>query len=326
MPATLRIRTDQLTIASDILRRGGTVAFPTETVYGLGADALNANAINKIFVAKGRPSDNPLIVHIASLEQLDEVAQDRTPLANKLVADYWPGPLTIVLRNKGTVPRSVTAGLDTVAVRMPIDPIACELIRLADRPIVAPSANKSGRPSATTWQAVLDDLDGLIDGVVCGPQTTIGVESTVVDATGDAPIILRHGAITQEMIAKSCGNLSLATPELQNRSPGTRHPHYQPSAGVVLFDNFEQIDPSESTIGIIGYCNEPLGRQMRSDLQARFPQARIMLCGSLEEYANRLFEFFRCCDRLGLGRIYCQRVKEEGFGRAIRDRLDRAAR
>ena len=202
MPTTQRIQADQLQIAADILRDGGIVAFPTETVYGLGADALNPRAVEKIFVAKGRPSDNPLIVHVASVGQLNEVAQEISGVANLLIEQFWPGPLTIVAQKRPLVPNNVTAGLDTVAVRMPADPTALELIRLAGKPIVAPSANSSGRPSATTWQAVLSDLDGRIDGVVCGPATRIGIESTVVDTTGDQPIVLRHGAITQEMIAK----------------------------------------------------------------------------------------------------------------------------
>lgn len=330
MPTTKRIGIDHVKIAAEILRQGGTVAFPTETVYGLGADALNPEAIDKIFAAKGRPSDNPLIVHIASLEQLETIAQTVTPLAKALIERYWPGPLTVVLKKSPDIPASVTAGLDTVAVRMPQDPIAIELIRLTDRPIVAPSANRSGRPSATSWQAVVEDLDGLIDGVLCGPPTRIGLESTVVDTTGKWPIILRHGAITQEMIQACIGNVSSATSDLQRRSPGTRHRHYQPRAQVVLIKDFLTLDPvlpdpAEIPVGIIGCRDDSDRAEFQNRLQKRYPHAEIKICRSMDEYASSLFEFFRHCDSLKLPTIFCQQVDSSGLGRAIMDRLTRAS-
>jgi L-threonylcarbamoyladenylate synthase len=325
MQETLRIATDQLQIAADFLRTGKTVAFPTETVYGLGADALNAQAVEKIFLAKGRPSDNPLIVHIASIAQLDGIASDISVLAKNLIERFWPGPLTIVVRRKPQVPNIVTAGLDTVAVRMPEHATARELIRLADRPIVAPSANRSGRPSATTWESVLADLDGRIDAIVCGGPTRIGLESTVVDATGTEPIILRHGAITQEMIASACGEVASGSSELQVRSPGTRHRHYQPQAKVQLVEDLLKLDPSSQRCGMIGLSEAEHRDLIETRLKNRFPQATVHLCSSLDEYASNLFEFFRQCDRLGLDRIYCQRVAHLGLGRAIMDRLQRAA-
>ena len=325
MQETLRIATDQLQVAADFLRTGKTVAFPTETVYGLGADALNAQAVEKIFVAKGRPSDNPLIVHIASIAQLDEIASDISFLAKRLIERFWPGPLTIVVRRKPQVPNIVTAGLDTVAVRMPEHATARELIRLADRPIVAPSANRSGRPSATTWESVLADLDCRIDAIVCGGPTRIGLESTVVDATGTEPIILRHGAITQEMIASACGEVASGNSELQVRSPGTRHRHYQPQAKVQLVEDLLKLDPSSQRCGMIGLSEAEHRDLIETKLKNRFPQATVRLCASQEEYASELFEFFRHCDRLGLDRIYCQRVPHLGLGRAIMDRLQRAA-
>lgn len=325
MQSTLRIETHNLHLAAELLAQGKTVAFPTETVYGLGADALNEQAVEKIFLAKGRPSDNPLIVHIASRDQLDQVASNVSTLASILIQRFWPGPLTIVVPRKPHVPNLVTAGLDTVAVRMPEEPLARELIRLAGRPIVAPSANRSGRPSATTWESVLADLDGRIDAIVCGKPTRIGLESTVVDTTGSEPTILRHGAITQEMIAQVCGSVSTGNSELQLRSPGTRHRHYQPQAKVQIVDDLGQLEPSPQRCGMIGICDPSEMESREIQLRKDFPQATIRLCASLDDYASNLFEFFRHCDTLGVVRIYCQQVAPHGLGRAIMDRLERAA-
>lgn len=328
MRTTQRIAPNQIQLAAEMIRNGQTVAFPTETVYGLGADALNAQAVERIFLAKGRPSDNPLIAHVASVEQLPAISEHVSPIANILIERFWPGPLTIVVPKSIHVPDNVTAGLPTVAVRMPQEPLALDLIRLADRPIVAPSANRSGRPSATTWESVLEDLDGRIDGVICGPQTRIGLESTVVDTTTDRPILLRHGAITEEMIAEVCGEITASVPEnseLRGRSPGTRHRHYQPRARVLLADNLNQIQPRGERLGMIGLANSKDAPSLAERLKSRFPLANILLCDSLEQYANRLFEFFRECDAIGVDTLYCQSVERKGLGRAIMDRLDRAA-
>ena len=337
MRLTQRIPIDQIQLAADLLKDGGVVAFPTETVYGLGADALNAQAVEKIFIAKGRPSDNPLIAHVASLDQLQEIARDVSPLAKKLIERFWPGPLTIVVRKKMHLPNAVSAGLDTVAVRMPDEPLALELIRRVGCPIVAPSANRSGRPSATNWESVLDDLDGRIDGIVCGPPTRIGLESTVVDTTTHKPIILRHGAITMEMIAEACDVMSDcgATPEQQRRSPGTRHRHYKPQAQVVLFDHLEALEKESRPVGVLGIA-EPSPADSSCDpafeadafevqLREKLPTSKILICRTLSQYAECLFRFFRECDSQGIHKVYCQRVDRQGLGRAIMDRLDRAA-
>lgn len=325
MRTTQRIPIDEIQQAADLIRAGGIVAFPTETVYGLGADALQADAVEKIFLAKGRPSDNPLIAHVASMDQLHSICSGLTPLAQSLIQNFWPGPLTIVLERKPQVPDGVTAGLGTVAVRMPNDPVAIELIRRVGSPLVAPSANRSGRPSATTWQAVLEDLEGRIDGVLCGPQTQIGIESTVVDATSTKPIILRHGAITQEMIEQTCGQITGASGKLLSRSPGTRHRHYQPKAQVILIDSLEEIAPSQQPIGILGIALAGQSDEHESTLKNRFPMAKTTICETLNGYAHSLFDFFRECDSLGIHTIYCQRVERQGLGMAIMDRLDRAA-
>jgi L-threonylcarbamoyladenylate synthase len=326
-----------------LLIDGKLVAFPTETVYGLGADALNPAAVKRIFEAKGRPSDNPLIAHIASLEELTQLVREVSPLAKLLMERFWPGPLTLVMDKDRDLPDDLTAGLDTVAVRMPEDPIALDLILRVGRPIVAPSANRSGRPSATTWESVLIDLDGRIDGVLCGPPTRIGLESTVVDTTTDEPIILRHGAITQEMIQRvwsSCRSSSshlgpisgsnVPSPaevplDFARRSPGTRHRHYQPKARVVLFDSIDQLGELPRAVGILGIApmNDILA--IESDLSEKYPGVKLCVCSSLDDYAGRLFEFFRECDFENVPTIYCQRVELSGLGRAIMDRLDRAA-
>ena len=345
MRTTQRITIDQIQTAADLLIDGKLVAFPTETVYGLGADALNPAAVKRIFEAKGRPSDNPLIAHIASLEQLTQLVREVSPLAKLLMERFWPGPLTLVMDKDRDLPDDLTAGLDTVAVRMPEDPIALDLIRRVGRPIVAPSANRSGRPSATTWESVLIDLDGRIDGVLCGPPTRIGLESTVVDTTTDEPIILRHGAITQEMIQRvrsscrsSSSDLGLGplagsngpSPaevplDFARRSPGTRHRHYRPKARVVLFDSIDQLGELPRAVGILGIAPMNDIPAIESDLSEKYPGVKLCMCSSLDDYAGRLFEFFRECDFENVPTIYCQRVELSGLGRAIMDRLDRAA-
>ena len=343
MRTTQRITIEQIQTAADLLIDGKLVAFPTETVYGLGADALNPAAVKRIFEAKGRPSDNPLIAHIASLEQLTQLVREVSPLAKLLMERFWPGPLTLVMDKDRNLPDDLTAGLETVAVRMPEDPIALDLIRRVGRPIVAPSANRSGRPSATTWESVLIDLDGRIDGVLCGPPTRIGLESTVVDTTTDEPIILRHGAITQEMIQRvwsSCRSSSSHLGPISDsngpspaevpldfarRSPGTRHRHYQPKARVVLFDSIDQLGELPRAVGILGIGPKSDLHAIESDLSEKYPGSKLCVCSSLDDYAGRLFEFFRECDFKNISTIYCQRVELSGLGRAIMDRLDRAA-
>ena len=343
MRTTQRITIEQIQTAADLLIDGKLVAFPTETVYGLGADALNPAAVKRIFEAKGRPSDNPLIAHIASLEQLTQLVREVSPLAKLLMERFWPGPLTLVMDKDRNLPDDLTAGLATVAVRMPEDPIALDLIRRVGRPIVAPSANRSGRPSATTWESVLIDLDGRIDGVLCGPPTRIGLESTVVDTTTDEPIILRHGAITQEMIQRvwsSCRSSSSHLGPISDsngpspaevpldfarRSPGTRHRHYQPKARVVLFDSIDQLGELPRAVGILGIGPKSDLHAIESDLSEKYPGSKLCVCSSLDDYAGRLFEFFRECDFKNISTIYCQRVELSGLGRAIMDRLDRAA-
>ncbi|MCQ2532477.1 MAG: threonylcarbamoyl-AMP synthase [Saccharofermentans sp.] len=225
--------------AANHLAQGEVVAFPTETVYGLGADALNPDAVKKIFEAKGRPGDNPLIVHIWNKSQVDELALEVTPLAQKLMDAFMPGPVTIIMKKKNIVPSEVTAGLDTVGIRMPKDPTAAKFLEMCGKPVAAPSANLSGSPSPTTARHVMDDMDGYIYAVVDGGSSEVGLESTVIDATGAKPVILRPGAITPGMVDKLLGSedtnmdLKLESNETP-KAPGMKYRHYAPSAEVKI--------------------------------------------------------------------------------------------
>jgi L-threonylcarbamoyladenylate synthase len=302
--------------AAAILRRGEPVAFPTETVYGLGAPAFDGRAIRKIFRAKGRPFDNPLIAHIASASQLGLLASRVTPSAKKLMDRFFPGPLTVILPKKEDVPASATAGLDTIGIRMPASSIAREFLKHCGFPVVAPSANRSGRPSPTTWQAVREDLGGRIACILRGPPAYLGLESTVVDCTGRSPVVLRSGAITLEMLRGVVPSTRMHEPLADEpaRSPGMKHRHYAPRAKVVLVDEIEDAPRSDDT-AFIG---------LRPPLFAT-GFGLVALAGGVEEYARVLFRFFRECDASGIRSICCERVPDKGLGRALMDRLRRAA-
>lgn len=300
--------------AAEYIRAGEVAAFPTETVYGLGADALRADAVRKIFDAKGRPSDNPLIIHICDLSQIDLVASDVPPYADLLISHFVPGPLTLVLRKSPHVPAVVTAGLDTVGIRMPAHETALAFLRACDTVVAAPSANRSGLPSPTTWRAVLADLEGAIPCILKNERSEIGLESTVVDCTGAAPLVLRSGAIGLEEIRAVVPQARHPMQPLQEaRSPGLRHRHYAPRARVVLVEA-----PPEKPSARSGY----IGLTNPSDAGG-FQQMRV--CRDVTEYAFELFDFFRACDAAGLRAIYCEVPPEAGIGAAVADRLRRAA-
>ncbi len=313
---TLRLGPGDLAQAAAILRRGGLVAFPTETVYGLGADATDARAVAGVFAAKGRPADNPLIVHLADAAALGEVAEGGSPLAA-----LWPGPLTLVLRRR---PRGVcdlaTAGLATVAVRVPDHALARALIAAAGCPVAAPSANRSGRPSPTTAAAVLEDLDGAIDAVLDGGPTDVGVESTVVDATEDPPRVLRLGGLPLEALRRLAPDIAVGGDA--RRSPGTRYRHYAPRAPVVLA-------PGEAVAGLL--AADPRAAALVTDeTAARLPAGRggVARLGPLADaaaHARRLFEALRSLDRGQPSVIVAEILPEAGLDRAVMDRLRRAA-
>lgn len=298
--------------AAALLRRGGIVAFPTETVFGLGANVFDKAAIARIFEAKLRPQDNPLIAHIYAETQIRELASEVTESAGKFIEAFFPGPLTLVLRKTDAVPPVVTAGLDTIGIRMPRSRLAREFLSACQTPVVAPSANISGRPSPTTWQTVHEDLNGRIDCILQSDAAEIGLESTVVDCTGDDPILLRQGAMSLEELRSVVPTTVVSQGSTETvRSPGMKHKHYSPRASVRIIDaQFEISNLRSAFIGI----NRPRGKV---EIER--------LCKSVEEYAHSLFEFFRECDRRGIATIYCESVPEEGIGAALMDRLRRAA-
>ena len=308
--------TQSPSLAARYIANGEVVAFPTETVYGLGANIFNEEAIRKIFEAKGRPSDNPLIAHIADLSQLKSVASEVPPIAEKLVEAFFPGPLTLVLPKHKQIPAVATAGLNTVGVRMPSHPIAQQLLRACGVPLVAPSANLSGRPSPTTWQAVREDLSGRIACILKGDQTKVGLESTVVDCTGKVPLILRAGGITLEQLRAVIPETCVAADDDSGapKSPGTKYRHYSPRAQVFVANFPQHIVPANEAAYI--------GIDPPSRVEAF---QKTLLCKDVAEYAHSLFQFFRECDDSEVKTIYCQAVSEEGLGLALMDRIRRAA-
>lgn len=300
--------------AAEFIRRGRLAAFPTETVYGLGANVFDEKAVARIFEAKMRPADNPLIAHIGEPGQIEQLTAVVNGNARKFIEAFFPGPLTIVLPKSEKVPLVATAGLDTIGVRMPGNTLAQAFLNACGVPVVAPSANLSGKPSPTTWQAVYEDLDGRIDCILRGDVTEIGLESTVVDCSGDRPMVLRTGAVTLEQLRETVTETEVyqAREGDSARSPGMKHRHYSPKAKVVLSPKFKVQSPKSGT-AFIGLKRPDEGFEL------------VKICDSVEDYAHSLFEFFRECDRRGIEMIYCETVEETGIGAALMDRLRRAA-
>ena len=319
--------------AAAILRAGGLVAIPTETVYGLAADALNGAAVAGIFVAKGRPQDNPLIVHISSMEEWRPLVKAIPDQALMLAAAYWPGPLTMILPRDNCIPDEVSAGLDTVAVRMPSHPVARELIRLTGRPLAAPSANRSGIPSPTTAAHVRQDMDGRIDAIVDGGMCTVGVESTVVDLSGGTPRLLRPGGITVAMMEEVVGQVQVdeaVTHALRDgavaASPGMKYKHYAPSARVVLvrgtpeaYAAFIRRQAVQHPQGLVAMCfdGEETGLPVESVTYGARDDAAAQ--------AHRVFDALRKLDELNAKIAYAACPSPEGVGLAVYNRLLRAA-
>ena len=311
----LTVLTESAIEAAAFVRSGGIVAFPTETVYGLGANVFDEKAIAKIFAAKRRPNDNPLIAHVGSVEQIDSLVREITPSAEKFIEAFFPAPLTLVLPKAVKVPLIASANLGTIGVRMPKNDLAHEFLKHCTTPLVAPSANLSGRPSPTDWRAVYEDLNGRIDCILQGAATEIGLESTVVDCTTKAPLVLRFGAISLEdlrEIVPETGIYRAKNDEIV-RSPGLKHKHYAPRAKVRLVESSRFKVQSSKSSAFIG-LNEP---------EIEFGSVKI--CRTIEEYAREIFAFFRECDRAGIETIYCETIEEKGIGAALTDRLRRAA-
>lgn len=330
---------DTISRAAHILKQGGTVAFPTETVYGLGADALNPAAVRRIFEAKGRPADNPLIVHIASMDSLDRIATDIPPIAFELMDAFWPGPLTLVLKRKSAVPDITTGGLDTVAVRMPDNPVALALIKKAGTPLAAPSANTSGRPSPTTAGHVISDLSGRIDAVIDGGAVEVGVESTVLDVTSDVPIILRPGGVGVEEIKKHVGKVLIGYTDRTVeegevvRSPGMKYTHYSPKTKVVLVEGDGRAVAAKMSELIESYSekNMRVGLLITDETAGHVCADEVYSLGKRdvpEDAARNLFAGLRYLDGRDVNInviIVDGSVKCDGVGVAVLNRLRKAA-
>ena len=315
--------------AAEILVNGGLVAFPTETVYGLGANAMDPDAVAKIYKAKGRPSDNPLIVHIARASNIGELTPILTPKIIRLIDNFWPGPLTIVLKKKPNVPDITTGGLDTVAIRMPDDPVALELIKKAGCPIAAPSANISGRPSPTKGEHVVTDLDGKVDAILIGSDCRVGIESTVLDMSGDIPTILRPGIITAENIEAAIGEKVILDPALNQRkdyngndeenlvpkAPGMKYTHYAPKADMTIIEGHQ--DRVKSEIERLKGLNERLGLKVGVIL---FEEKAFI------EAAHEFFAKLRDMDDEGVDLILAGALSEkDGVGFAVMNRMLKSA-
>ncbi len=322
-----------------ILRGGGTVVFPTETVYGLGANALDPLAVRGIYEAKGRPSDNPLIIHVAD-EELAGIVRDIPPMARLLMDRFWPGPLTLVLRKDPRVPDETTGGLDTVGVRMPESPAALELIRAAGVPVAAPSANLSGRPSPTNLQRCIEDLAGRVDLILGLDQSRVGLESTILDLTGAVPELLRPGAVTLEELRELLGpvryepSASLAEDEAP-RAPGMKYRHYAPKARVTIFRGpvpavrehmLAHREPSTLLLFIDeGSGGRPATIDVLQSEGSPVDPAGLVRYGSPQAAARDIFERLRQADDDGYAAIWIQAVAETGLGRSLMNRLNKAA-
>jgi len=312
-----------------IIKVGGLVAFPTETVYGLGADAFNPQAVAKIFEAKNRPLDDPLIVHISEREEIFKLAKDVPDTAVELTDKFWPGPLTLVLRKSKSLPDIVTAGLDTVAIRMPANEIALSLIKESRTAIAAPSANLFGRPSPVNSQHVIDDLDGKIDMIIDGGKTRVGVESTVLDLTQNIPSILRPGGVSIERLKEVIEEIKICKSD-KILSPGMYPRHYSPKAKVMLVEGngkiqVEKVKNLASRFNSQGCSLGILAKEEHSNKYDSFKVKTIGPEKDLTIYAANLFSVLREFDKEGTDIIVAEGVKEEGLGLAIMDRLRKAA-
>lgn len=318
---------------ANIIKDGGIVAFPTETVYGLGANALDSNAVKKIFLAKGRPQDNPLIIHVSD-KNINKYVSDIPEIAKKLMEAFWPGPLTIILNKKSIVPSETSANLDTIGIRMPNNEIALKLIELSGVPIAAPSANISGRPSPTDIERCIEDLNGKIDYIIGGEKSDVGVESTIVDCTSCPPLVLRPGGITLEMLRKIDNSIDIDNglknnnEDFKPKAPGMKYKHYAPKGKVIIIKGKEEkviekikdILDSESHKRIIVLTSD--------ENKDKYKFNNIITLGSKnkpEIIAKNLFESLRICDDRNAELIICEAFQESGIGAAIMNRLSKAA-
>lgn len=329
---------EELNEAAKILQNGGLVAFPTETVYGLGGNGLDKDASSKIYEAKGRPSDNPLIIHIADIASLEDLANCIPENAKQLAKEFWPGPLTMILKKSDKVPHGTTGGLDTVAIRMPEHPIALALIRQSGVYVAAPSANTSGKPSPTIAKHVIDDLDGKVDMIIDGGKVGIGLESTIIDLTGDAPVILRPGYITKAMLEKVIGKVMVDKAILSKnqdlnlipKAPGMKYKHYAPKGELTVFEG--------NNTAVISMINKLAKEKALEGIQVGiiateetkhlYQYGKIKVIGSRKEEASiarELYAVLREFDDVEAKYIYSESFTSDELGQAIMNRLLKAA-
>lgn len=313
-----RERGAEIQNAARVIREGGLVAFPTETVYGLGANALDEKAVASIYEAKGRPSDNPIIVHVSSIKMAEEIAELNW-VARLLMEKFWPGPLSLVAQSRPVVPSKTRGGLSTVALRMPDNAVALSLIEMSGVPIAAPSANISGRPSPTDAGSVRDDLGAKVDAVLDGGPTQVGLESTVLDTTGENPVILRPGGVSKEEIEKELG-LEVLPPGSEaekKRSPGTRYRHYAPAIPLLLDKGTDEF---WREIAALGKKWAWMGIK-----QPPAEASKKIIFADTDEYARELFRALRALESSGAEIIIAEAPEEKGIGVALKDRLIRAS-
>lgn len=328
------IEKDLIKEAVDVIKHGGLVAFPTETVYGLGANGLDAIAVGKIFTAKGRPQDNPLILHVHSIDQVTELVEEIPEMAKICMEKFWPGPLTILFKKSSKIPSIITAGLDTVAIRMPENNIALELIRLANVPVAAPSANISGKPSPTSASHVIEDLMEKVDMIIDGGSTGIGLESTVLDLSGDLPVILRPGGVTlkdlREIIQSTIEDSSIMKEGVTPKSPGQKYRHYAPKSEMLLFSgNLDNIVDSiiSSTKEYIN-MGKKIGIMATDETKDLYKEGLVISLGSRDNndtIAHNLFNTIRLFDEANVDIILSEGIDISGLGVAIMNRMMKAA-
>lgn len=330
---TLWMEEEEIETAAALLKQGEVVSFPTETVYGLGADATNEAAVRKIYEAKGRPSDNPLIVHVANLEQVEEFTREISAKARLVMQKFWPGPCTIILKKNGPLAQTVTAGLDTVGIRMPDNPIALKLIEASGKPLAAPSANSSGRPSPTSAEHVYHDLNRKISGIIDGGETGVGLESTVLDLSDpDRPVILRPGGISKEELESEIGPI-LFKPELSDQSdipvaPGMKYTHYSPSEPVVIISEkgvgwkkaIEYYESEGQTVGLL--APEETIKKYSTARTVSFSLGRKM---EIHSASKLLFKGLRFFEETKATIILAEAYERNGIGEAYMNRLEKAA-
>lgn len=328
---TKRLTQADAASAAAVISRGGLLGIPTETVYGLGANGLDERAVGAIFSAKGRPQDNPLILHVPSADWLERYCEDIPPAAHALARRFWPGPLTMILKRKPLVPNAVTAGLDTVGMRCPDCAVTREIITLADVPVAAPSGNASGRPSPTTAEAMLEDMDGKIDAIVDAGPCQVGVESTILDLTVTPPRLLRPGGVTLEELEDALGEvavdeavLRLMAPGEQPKAPGMKYRHYAPKAPVTVVKG----DPDETAGYIAARMGEKSGVICFDEYAGYFrghPVEAIGPAADQAQQARRIFDALRAFDRADVADIWAQSPTDTGLGLAVTNRLNKAA-